>query len=218
MNEERMNIKGIITGDVVNSTSLTLEQRKDLLSCLSSVIAEIKEVHPISYELYRGDSIQVVVENPADTLLVGLLLRAGIKGNTPTDGVAVWDVRISLGVGKTEYMEDSIRISDGEAFRLSGRGLDTIGKATLCLHTPWKDVNEEFGVSLPFLDDVICGWTAYQARTIFRCLLTGKSKKDLAVELGQTAQNVSRSLILAKEKQVRNVIQRFQSVITSKIQ
>ena len=42
------------------------------------------------------------------------------------------------------------------------------------------------------------------------------TKKEIASVMGQTSQNVSRLLILAKEKQIRNLINRFRTVITSK--
>lgn len=212
-----MSIRGIITGDVINSTALPLEQRKNLLSSLSVVVDEIRAVHPLEYEFYRGDGIQVVVKNPADTLIVGVLIRAGLRASSPEGTGSVWDVRLSLSVGQVETLEGSIAVSDGEAFRLSGRSLDTMGKATLRLSTPWPDVDDEFGVSLPFADDVICGWTSNHARVMFRSLLTGQSQKDLAAEFGRSAQIISRALILAKEKLIRNLLCRFAVVISAKI-
>lgn len=211
-----MSIRGVITGDVINSTGLSVEQRKELLSALSAVADEIRAEHPLEYEFYRGDGIQIVVEDPADTLLVGVLLRAGLRGSCPENDGAVWDVRLSLGVGGVEAPDESIAMSDGEAFRLSGRGLDSMGKATLRLSTPWKDVNDEFSVSLAFADDVVCGWTSNHARVVYRSLMTGLSQKDLALELGRSAQIVSRALILAKEKLMRNLLRRFAFVIASK--
>ena len=36
-----MSIKGVITGDIVDSTSIPIEKRADLLECMSSVLDDI---------------------------------------------------------------------------------------------------------------------------------------------------------------------------------
>lgn len=213
-----MSIKGVITGDIIESTSIPIEKRSELLVCMSSILDDIKLSYPICYEFFRGDSIQIVVDNPSDSLSVGILFRAGLRTQTGKDFSNIWDVRISIGIGKTEFLADSINISDGEAFRLSGRSLDNMGKSTLCLVTPWSEVNKEFDVTLPFVDDIICGWTTGQSCALYYTLLKNYTKKEVASVMGQTSQNVSRLLILAKEKQINNLINRFKTVITSKIQ
>lgn len=209
-------IRGVITGDVINSTSIPIEQRQMLLDAISSTMYKIKRDVPLEYELFRGDSIQVVVANPEKTLLVGILLRAGVKSMTPKDSDIYWDIRTSIGIGEVEFQADSIRISDGEAFRISGRGLDAMDKTTLIAKTPWQDVNEELDVTIPFVDDIVCCWTSSQARVVFPALLKHYTRKEIAIILGQSAQNVSKLLITAKEKLIRNSTDRFSKIINSK--
>ena len=38
-----MSIKGVITGDIVDSTSIPIEKRADLLKCMSSVLDDIMQ-------------------------------------------------------------------------------------------------------------------------------------------------------------------------------
>ena len=78
-----------------------------------------------------------------------------------------------------------------------------------------EEINEEFGVSLPFVYDIVSGLTTGQASALYYSLLKNLTKKEIASVMGQTSQNVSRLLILAKEKQIRNLINRFRTVITS---
>ena len=73
-----MSIKGVITGDIVDSTSIPLEKRAGLLECMSSVLDDIKQSYSLNYEYFRGDSVQIVVDNPSDSLVVSVLFR--IKG------------------------------------------------------------------------------------------------------------------------------------------
>ncbi|MDO4159704.1 MAG: helix-turn-helix domain-containing protein [Prevotellaceae bacterium] len=177
---------------------------------------EIKNIIPLKYEIYRGDSIQAVIDNPADSLLAAILLRAGVRSKTPKDTNEIWDMRVSVGIGEIEFWSDNIPTSDGEAFRLSGRGLDSIGKSSLCINTPWKNINGEFYVNSQFIDDVICNWSSTQARVMFLALQKHRTKKEIGAELGQTHQNVSKLLIAAKEKLIRISIDRFTIVINSK--
>ena len=213
-----MKINGVITGDVINSTSVPLGLRKDLLDALTGVMDDIKKVVGLRYEVFRGDSIQVVVENPAESMLVALLMKAGLRSRTPQSEGSLWDMRVAVGVGKVEFLADGVAMSDGEAFRLSGRGLDAIGKATVALATPWTDVNAEFAVSLPFVDDVIENWTVGQSAQMFQALLHNIPQKDMARQFGVSAQTVSRTLILAREKPVRSFLERFNTVITNKVE
>lgn len=212
-----MSIKGVITGDVVDSTSIPMEKRAGLLECMSSVLDDIKHTYSISYEYFRGDSVQIVVDNPSDSLVVCILFRVGLRAQTEKELSIMCDIRLSIGIGMTEFLGGNVNISDGEAFRLSGRALDNMGKSMLCLSTPWEDVNGEFGASLPFVDDTICGLTTGQAWALYYSLSKNLSKKEIASIMGQTSQNVSRLLILAKEKQIQNLMNRFRAVITTKI-
>lgn len=211
-----MNIKGVITGDIVDSTSIPLEKRTGLLECMSSVLDDIKQCYSLCYEYFRGDSVQIVVDNPSDSLVVSILFRIGLRVKTEKE-LSMWsDARLSIGIGMIEFLGVNVNVSDGEAFRLSGRALDQMGKSKLCLSTPWEEVSEEFGASLPFVDDIVSGLTTGQASALYYSLLKNFTKKEIASVMGQTSQNVSRLLILAKEKPIRNLISRFRTVITSK--
>ncbi len=212
-----METKGVITADVIDSSSVTLELRRRLLESIVDVMEKVKAVKHIDYEIFRGDSIQVVVEDSRDSMLVGILMKAGLRSRTPKSEHTMWDMRVSIGVGKVEFDGSGISVSDGEAFRLSGRGLDSIGKSTIAVSTPWTSVNEEFAVSTPFVDDTITKWTEGQASQMFRALLYNESNQELSAVFGVSPQTISRTLILAKEKPVRRFIERFATVLNNKI-
>ena len=202
---------------MVDSTSIPMEKRAGLLECMSSVLDDIKQSYSLNYEYFRGDSVQIVVDNPSDSLVVCILFRVGLRARTEKKLSNVSDVRLSIGIGMTEFLGGSVNISDGEAFRLSGRALDQMGKSKLCLSTPWEEVNAEFDVSLPFADNIVSGLTTGQASAMYYSMLKNLTKKEIASVMGQTSQNVSRLLILAKEKQIQNLINRFSTVIVTKI-
>ncbi|WP_102408613.1 hypothetical protein [Parabacteroides bouchesdurhonensis] len=209
-----MNIKGVITGDVINSTAIRVDWKKQLIDSIQDVADELTILTPLEIEFFRGDSFQLVVDKPEEALKVAILLRAGLKRKTPPESKNIWDARIALGVGEISYTSDKVVISDGEAFHFSGWGLDEIGKQKLTIRTRWENVNEELKVSTAFADDIISDWTNSQAQVIYPTLLYQTSQKDIAIEYNKTAQNISKLLGTAKENLIRMYLERYSTLIT----
>ena len=65
-------IKGVITGDLVNSTNIAAEWRQAVVGALYKCAADFSPLTPINIEMYRGDSFQVVVGNPEYALTVAV--------------------------------------------------------------------------------------------------------------------------------------------------
>lgn len=215
--KQNMDIKGVITGDIVNSTTIKVDWRKHLIDSIPRIADELRILSPLKIELFRGDSFQLIVDKPEETLKIAVLLRAGLKSNTPFQSKGIWDARIALGIGEISYTSDKVVISDGEAFRFSGWGLDEIGKRRLTIRTRWEDINEELKVSTAFADDIISGWTCTQAQVVYQALLHQMPQKDIAVKYNKTAQNISKLLGTAKENLIRIYLERYAVLITKKL-
>jgi len=211
-----MEIKAVLTGDIVNSEQIAIEQRSMLLQAIRD-IENIHEWSPISIDLYRGDSFQIVLGNPSMALLIATMIRAYLLSNTPNDSPILWDARISIGIGTVSYIDNRIVTSDGEAFRLSGRRLDTIGKDRLVAETCWEDVNQELNAVLPFIDDLISGLTPIQAKLTFLSVAKQLPQTDIANRLGKSQQSVSKILVAAKENLLSPYLNRFETLITTHI-
>ncbi len=212
-----MDIKGVITGDIVSSTAVKLEWRKKLVDAMQNVVDELSISTFLKIEFYRGDSFQIIVDDPKEALKVGILLRAGLKGRTPQGSKNSWDARMALGIGEIAYTSDKIVMSDGEAFHFSGWELDEIGKRRLIIRTRWEDLNEELRVSTAFADDVITGWSVTQAQVIYQTLLYQTSQKDIALKLNKTAQNISKLLNAAKGGLILTYLERYSVLIANKL-
>ena len=135
-------IKGVITGDLVNSTNIAAEWRQSVLDALNVCVADFLPLTLCNLEMYRGDSFQIVVDKPDYALAVAIALRAKLKAMTPGK-LQLWDARLSIGIGDISFESDNIVTSDGEAFRLSGRSFDNIGKKRLSISTTWPDFNKD---------------------------------------------------------------------------
>lgn len=209
-------MNGIITGDIIDSTSIPIEQRKDLLTAISVISEELQVFSPLKCEIYRGDSFQIVVNRPEMAMLIAILLRAGLKSRVPKGSKQNWDARIAVGIGEIEFISDSILVSDGEAFRLSGREFDELGKRNLAIRTRWEDANEELKISTAFADDIITNWTSSQSLVIYMSLAYQMTQKEIADKLGQSSQNISKLSNVAKEKLIRTYINRCTQIIMNK--
>ena len=163
-----METKAIITGDIVQSTQIL--SRSKLLSSIQTLVGELQELTPFKFELFRGDSFQLLLDDPIHALKIALLIRAGLQGKTTEASLHKWDARLSIGLGTINYTSDQIITSDGEAYHNSGREFDALGKRRLALRTPWEAVNYEFAVSTAFADDIISCWSIPQAQTIYQSL------------------------------------------------
>ena len=208
-----MDIKAVITGDIVRSEQIELNKRDLLLHVLQETVDSLQNKSPMSMELFRGDSFQIVLEKPEMSLEVASMIRAGLKSNTPADSFGVWDARISIGIGTIDYLGDRVVTSDGEAFRLSGRGLDAMEKSRLVIKTCWQEVNEELDAGLAFVDDLITGWSVNQAKAIFLSMGKGLSQSNIANSIAKSQQNVSKTLTSAKESLLVRFSARFETII-----
>ena len=206
-------IKGVITGDLVDSTNIAAKWRQTVVNALHKCVAESLPLTPIKLDMYRGDSFQVLVDNPEYVLAIGIALRAKLKAETP-DKQNLWDARLSVGVGEISFESSNIVTSDGEAFRLSGRSFDHIGKKRLTIANPWSDFNNEIELVTRFADDVITSWTAKQAKVVYQSMLFPKLQKDLAEELGMTRQNFNYHWSSARGQLILDYIEYFKSLIS----
>ncbi len=211
-----MKIGAIITGDIVDSTKMTAEERATMLRLLQSLPVLLSPLGKTDIEIFRGDSFQVKVAEPSKALHMALTIRAIIRTNKFAGNNHQWDARMAIGIGTLDYETDLLSTSDGEAYRLSGKCLDSIGKGRLCIKTPWKDVNKELMVSTLFADDIVTGWTQSQSRIMFEKLVKNNSQEEIGNILGVSRQMVSKSLKAAKDALISVYVKRFEELINLK--
>ena len=211
-------LKGIITGDIIHSTKIELENRGVLLTTLKKIVTEISEnISPIEMEIFRGDSFQIVISEVSEALRIVLLIRSGLQKNTLE--TMKWDARVSLGIGKVEFEANSIVQSDGEAFHNSGRQFDEMGKTEkMVLRTPWEEFNNEFRVSTAFADELISNWSIVQAEAIYYWLLKNISQRELAEMLQKSPQTINKRLLTANYGLIELYLNRYKQLLKEQIE
>lgn len=215
LTEKFYNTIGVITGDIVDSSKIPVESRGALLDALRQIELQLQSVSPFAIEIYRGDSFQIVAGDFTNTMLIAILIRAGLKMSSPAG--QLWDARMSIGIGEVSYVNTHITASDGEAFRYSGRGLDSLGKRRLSIMTPSQEINAELAVSTAFADDIITHWTQKQSGRMFDFLSLGINQNQLAIQKKMNPQVLNATLRGAKHSLITGYLNRVEYLLTNMI-
>jgi hypothetical protein len=202
---ERDNMKdkslvAVLTGDVVGFSKLERDERNALVSILKYSFSNMDQwlqgkAQP-SFQMYRGDSFQGVLFDPLLALDASLAFRVILRSNWEGGRRRTApDLRIAVGIGEGEKVETGqVLEADGEAFRLSGRTLDSMsGEERLVVCTPWQEVNAELRVETALLDSLANRWSAEQAEAVGG-LLRGQTQKAIASSLGISQPAVTQRL------------------------
>ena len=208
----------VLTGDVVGSTRLKGQERVDLLEIMRETSVLLQEQFPLDVplplEIYRGDSWQVLVQNPENALKVGLYFRAHIRMGMKDHPV---DTRFSIGLGAIDLLpEDHVSSGDGEAFWLSGHGLERMPRnrrMVILLSASYADCQSDGADTILFLVDTLASrWTRKQAEAVVGAL-AGKTQESIAQSWAEnpiTQQAVAQHLDRAGWNAVEHGISYFE--------
>ena len=195
-------MKAVITADIVNSTKIEETSRYLLIEEVYKIIQEMQILSPIKCEMYRGDSFQVVVDDVKRCLEVAILIRLGLKKSNLLEHGKL-DARMAIGVGDISYEHEQVILSDGEAFRLSGRTFEKLNKKRLLISTNIDNVDESLNVMLAFIDELLKGLSYTQSIYLYDSLLYNKSQMELANVYHTSQPNIAKHLKSAKENLFR---------------
>jgi hypothetical protein len=207
-------IAAVLTGDIVNSTKLLLTQEARLIKVLGEVLGNFRGKRRL-HEFYRGDSLQIYLDDPADALRMALVCRAlaiAVTGNEETEVVS--DIRISIGIGEVKLPIHQLGIAKGDAFILSGRRFDELQQSEQRLAigcgVPLADIG--FQVMADYVDSIFKGMTAKQARVIQE-LLQGTTQQQLAVTLNKSKSTISQLANTGRWAEIEKLLLQYEQLI-----
>ena len=220
-----MRTVAVLTGDLIQSRKLQNGDLGRVLEELPRCFEKIKDQvlkKGGHFEFYRGDSFQILLNEPELSIKVSLIIRARLRSlfqtNMLTKGTSdiKSDARISIGIGTMRMQNYRVVESQGEAFELSGMELDRMGKESqeLSIKTPWDDINSELRVSCLFADNTINNWSAKTAESVYRYLLY-KETQDQQAEYFNISQPAIRKRLMVQGnmKAMDAFIQRSRNII-----
>ncbi|HSC52071.1 MAG TPA: hypothetical protein VLC98_00505 [Phnomibacter sp.] len=204
-----MALKAVITTDIVNSTLLTNKAQQQLKAALEALLK------PYAFEFYRGDSLQVYVEDAEQALLLLLQLRLLTQKLFQKDGLPVCDMRGSIGIGTVEFIDKKPGSSRGEAFTISGRGMDALGGKSdnrVSIISSNELVNTGFELLARFADYIIKRLTFKQAEVISE-MLEGSTQNQAAVKLNKAEATISQHTKAAGWEQLSYLLAQYQVIL-----
>jgi hypothetical protein len=164
----------IITGDVINST------RNDPKTWLIPLKKELNKTgkSPRAWEIYRGDSFQIMIALPEKAFLTAIGIKATLKS------VADCDVRMAMGLGNITHHAAKITESNGSAFVHSGEKFELLKKEkqNLCIKSDWPEFDQEMNLYLKLALIAMDNWTVNAAEVVKTAM---ENPDKLQEELGQ---------------------------------
>ncbi len=211
-----MRYKAVITGDIVHSREVS--DLQSLLQVLKDAVHEIEAVlgSIIKFEIYRGDSFQMLINEPENAIRIAILIRSKLRSETPYSDEEdaniplekLWDARVSIGIGSVNKAESRVVESTGEAFELSGNQVDAMKKLPdrIKLLSGWANLNEQFDALMKLSDAIISRWTLSSSAAVYRQLLFNETQKKIAQNLKISQPAVHKRLSIANIDAIKSML------------
>jgi hypothetical protein len=200
-------IVAVITGDLINSSGLNDDQKKQVKEKLESLFgANVFVTLPLQF--YRGDSFQLLCTKEKAAWAV-LMIEAVLISITGTMA------RISIGIGSVSRLhETDVLQSEGEAFTLSGQNLDAMkaDNRTMVINTNNKEVQDRLAFVFKLIENIVAEWKPGQASVVALKLQEDK-QKDIAARLEISPAAVSKTLTSAKWHLIEEFLGWYETVI-----
>ena len=208
----------VITGDLINSRQIPIEKRQQVYDYMTRVYhsyANRRGWHNAAkLEFFRGDSFQLLVDEPEVALRVALFLRARLravcgrndmqdvhnlsKHTRKSNSKKLWDARIAIGIGEVSHRSESVLNSDGEAFVLSGHTLDQMKRnEQLAIKIQGVDkssmIQSQLDLLLRLGSGIVQDWTGAQSELAAEYIeYPNKTQVELEKEYGIPQNAISR--------------------------
>ncbi len=194
----------VITGDVINSKK---NAPRVWLTPLKKELNRIGKT-PKTWEIYRGDSFQVVINKPEDALLVALKIKASLKA---VKGI---NVRMAIGIGKRTYNAPKVTESNGSAFVSSGEKFEMLkqDKQNLAIKSDSAEFDNDMNLYLKLALIAMNNWTVNTAEIVSVAMENpDKSQQQLGQMVGIKQSAISTRLRRAYYEEIMEVNEMYKS-------
>ncbi len=192
MAQRKSKMMAVLTNDIVESTKLSTHEYTKVMTALKQLLESQAERYGCTYEIFRGDSFQILYPDYSVAMQSTLTIRLNLQA-----GISCSPVKLtqSLAVDKILKQSDKLGNSLGEAFILSGRALDKATSGDLLVNFSPSLVNTDLSISTLFLRYLLDGLTEKQAKVLFYYIdLNSPEQKNIAEIMRMTRQNIATHL------------------------
>ena len=200
--------KAVISGDIISSTSLIIEDREVLEKNLKKLLEELKKTFNVFGRLIKGDYLELVIPEPQNALRIALAIKSFVKSiqlkdvslyttNNKVKLFKTHGVRLAIGYGELLRFDEEEGIIDGEAIYLSGRIINDssthnkeriVIKNTLYFSSKNEKLNTMFEPLFALLDILISKATSRQCEVLYLKLLN--NNEDMIAKKMNISQSV----------------------------
>lgn len=228
---------GIISGDIISSTSLGIREKELLVQQTKELLKELTKKFKVFGRIVKGDQVECYVPDVKQTLRIALILKCFIKsktqmrfpGNAGKQVVLsagnrhfkIHGIRLAIAIGEMNKVDRKKGILDGEAIYAAGRAIDeqhTSNKGRIVIkntilfisfNAEWQG---EFEVSLTLIDILISKCTARQSEILVE-RLKGKTEEAISKAFKISQPAVNQNSNAAGWQGIEKAINRFENVI-----
>lgn len=207
------NVVAVLTGDIVKSQSLTDLVFNTTIKALKEQLQGYSSKYQGDYDIFRGDAFQFVTQQPHKIIDVAVALRLSLKALSPSI-----DIRISCAVGNASFREGEIKTGIGEAFVVSGRGLDKLKTQYIAFDSAYESISHTHLLTR-FADTHLAGLTQTQSETVLAYLMSeDKNHDSVASSLGKNRSNITRILNASHYKLIADYLDYMEQHIKTALQ
>lgn len=197
----------VITGDLIKSQNIPRQEYDAMLYQLDQSLRFIAKRFDASFSIYRGDALQLQLQDPEMVCQAAILLYLQLKA-------ANYELRQSLAIGSVDNPRADIKTAIGSAYTLSGRALDAMSQQRLVLNLENKSIEEGFTLNIALIGILLQKMSQKQANALFYYLTAeNNNHAELAIELNTSRENVTKLLNLAHYRLIERFINYSQTTI-----
>lgn len=116
----------VISGDIISSTSLNIEDRKIVEENLKTLLNDLKQEFNVFGRIIKGDYLECVIPNPKEGLQVALAIKSFVKAihvdtkkykseDNRVKQFKIHGIRLAIGYGELSRYNPEEGVIDGEA-------------------------------------------------------------------------------------------------------
>lgn len=182
----------VLTTDIVHSTKLSAADYAAVMTTLEKILKSHQSKYQCKFEIFRGDSFQVLYPNINDAMKSVLSIRLFLQSSIDCPAVKLTQ---SLATGTVDKASQKLSSSLGEAFILSGRALDKASRGDLVVNLASTANSNDLKISTLFLHHLLDGLTEKQAEVLYYYIdFDFPEHQSIADHMKMTRQNVTAHL------------------------
>lgn len=182
----------VLTTDIVHSTQLNATDYSAVMTALEKLLKSHELKYECKFEIFRGDSFQVLYPNVIDAMKSTLSIRLFLQSGIDCPAVKLTQ---SLATGSIDKASTKLSSSLGEAFILSGRALDKASRGDLIVNISSNVGVNDLTISTLFLHHLLDGLTEKQAEVLYYYIdFDFPEQQSIADHMNMTRQNITAHL------------------------